>query len=64
MRTNRRLPVIAKTPVNGRAAPDPSAWLANIGTGFGILAFGVLWFVFLRGLTALGRLLMVWHFYI
>ena len=64
MSTNRRLPVIVKTPVDRRAVSDPSAWLASLGTGLGILAFGAVWFVFLRGLTALGRLLMVWHFYI
>jgi hypothetical protein len=38
--------------------------LASLGTGLVILAFGSVWFVFLRGLTALGRMLMVWHFYI
>jgi hypothetical protein len=56
--------MILKTPINRRAESDPWAWLTGVGTGVGILAFGAVWFVFLRGLTALGRLLMVWHFYI
>jgi hypothetical protein len=64
MSTNRRLHVNLKAPVGRRIEFDPSAWLAGIGTGLGILAFGAVWFVFLRGLTALGRLLAVWHFYI
>jgi hypothetical protein len=61
MIANRRLHVVA-TPVSRKAESGPSALLASIGTGLVILAFGGAWFVFLRGLTALGRMLMVWHF--
>jgi hypothetical protein len=64
MSANRKLHVILKTPVSRRAEFDPSAWLAGIAAGLGILAFGAAWFVFLRGLTALGRMLMFWHFQI
>jgi hypothetical protein len=61
---NRRVHVAVHAPVSRKAASDPSALLASLGTGLVILAFGSVWFVFLRGLTALGRMLMVWHFYI
>jgi hypothetical protein len=44
------------------ATPDRSVTMVSVRTGFGILAFGVVWFAFLRGLTALGRILMVWQF--
>jgi hypothetical protein len=64
MSTNRRLHADLKAQAGRRIEFDPSAWLAAVGTGLGILAFGAVWFVFLRGLTALGRLLAVWHFYI
>ena len=63
MSANRRLHVV-KTLVGRNAESDPSASLETIGTGIVILAFGVVWFLFLHGLTALGRMLMVWHFYI
>jgi hypothetical protein len=59
---NPRVHVALQAPVSRKA--DPSALLASLGTGLVILAFGSVWFVFLRGLTALGRMLMVWHFYI
>jgi hypothetical protein len=36
--------------------------LAIISTGLVILAFGGVWFLFLRGATALGTMLMLWHF--
>ncbi len=55
---------VAKARVSRWADPDPSPLMAGLGTGLVILAFGSVWFVFLRGLTALGRMLMVWHFYI
>jgi hypothetical protein len=45
-----------------KAKPDRSVMMVGVTTGFGILAFGVVWFAFLRGLTALGRILMVWQF--
>ena len=61
---NRRVHVAVEAPVSPKAASDPSALVASLGTGLVILAFGSVWFVFLRGLTALGRMLMVWHFYI
>jgi hypothetical protein len=51
-------------PVGRKAGAGPSALLVSIGTGLLIVTFGAVWFVFLRGLTALGRMLMVWHFYI
>jgi hypothetical protein len=51
-----------RTPVGRKADADPSALLMSIGTGLLIVTFGAVWFV--RGLTALGRMLMVWHFYI
>jgi hypothetical protein len=63
MIANRRLRIVA-TPFSRKAESEPSALLASIGTGLVILAFGAAWFVFLRGLTALGRMLMVWHFYV
>jgi hypothetical protein len=64
MTANRSRHIVVKTQVSRKAEPDPSAWLVSINTGLVILAFGAAWFVFLRGLTALGRMLMVWHFYI
>jgi hypothetical protein len=64
MIANRRAQVAVEAPVSRKAESDPSALLASLGTGLLILAFGSVWFVFLRGLTALGRMLMVWHFYI
>ena len=64
MTANRRLQAVVRMPVGRKAGADPSPLLASIGTGLLIVAFGAVWFVFLRGLTALGRMLMVWHFYI
>jgi hypothetical protein len=60
----RKLQVAAKTEVSRKVDSDPSALVASLGTALGILAFGLVWFVFLRGLTALGRMLTVWPFYI
>ena len=60
----RKLQVAAKTLVGRKAEADPSALVASLGTVLGILAFGLVWFVFLRGLSALGRMLTVWPFYI
>jgi hypothetical protein len=62
MIANRRLHFAVNTLVGRKAETDPSAWLLSVGNGLVILAFGAAWFVFLRGLTALGRMLMVWHF--
>jgi hypothetical protein len=62
MTANRRLQAVLRTPVGRKADADPSALLMSIGTGLLIVTFGAVWFV--RGLTALGRMLMVWHFYI
>jgi hypothetical protein len=56
MMTERDLDIARK------AKPDRSVMMESVRTGFGILAFGVVWFAFLRGLTALGRILMVWQF--
>ena len=56
MMTERNLDIARK------ASPDRSVMMASVRTGFGILVFGVVWFAFLRGLTALGRILMVWQF--
>ena len=64
MTANRRLQVVVKTPVSRKAEADPSALLASIGTGLVIVTFGAVWFAFLHGLTALGRMLMIWQFYI
>jgi hypothetical protein len=64
MTANRRLQVAVKTLVGRRADADPSALLVSLGTGLLIVTFGAVWFVFLHALTALGRMLMVWHFYI
>jgi hypothetical protein len=64
MTANRRPQAVARTPLGPKAEADPSAWPVSIGTGLLILSFGVVWFVFLHGLTALGRMLMVWHFHI
>jgi hypothetical protein len=60
----RKLQVAAKTEVGRKVDSDPSALVASLGTALGVLAFGLVWFVFLRGLTALGRMLTVWPFYI
>lgn len=57
-----RIQRIAMKTVGRKPESDPSAWLAGVGNGVVILAFGAAWFVFLRGLTAVGRMLMVWHF--
>jgi hypothetical protein len=62
MTENRRRQFVVKTQVSRKAEADASAWLVSINTGLLILAFGAAWFVFLRGLTALGRMLLVWHF--
>jgi hypothetical protein len=62
MTANRRRQLVVKAQVSRKAEPDSSAWLVSINTGLVILASGAVWFVFLRGLTALGRMLMVWHF--
>jgi hypothetical protein len=59
MATKRNL---VETSVSGKTEPDPSVLLAIISTGLVILAFGGVWFLFLRGATALGRMLMLWHF--
>jgi hypothetical protein len=64
MTANSRVQIALKTPVDRKVDPAPSLLLASLGTALAILAFGAVWFVFLRGLTALGRMLMVWHFYI
>ena len=64
MTANSKVQIALKTPVDRKVDPAPSPWLASLATGLAILAFGAVWFVFLRGLTALGRMLMVWHFYI
>jgi len=48
--------------VGRKNEPDPPALLASINNGLMILAFGGAWFVFLQGLTALGRVLKVWPF--
>lgn len=62
LRHDRKPQVVVKTRVSRKAEPDASARLVSINTGLVMLAFGAAWFVFLRGLTALGRMLMVWHF--
>jgi hypothetical protein len=62
MTANRRRQVVVKTQVSRKAEADPSAWLVSINTGLLILTFGAAWLVFLHGLTALGRMLLVWHF--
>jgi hypothetical protein len=62
MTANPGLHAAGETPVSRKAESDPPALLAAIGTGLAILAFGAVWFAFLRGLTALGRMLMIWHF--
>jgi hypothetical protein len=61
---NRRQQAVLRPRLGQKAESDPSALLAVVGTGLAMLAFGAVWFAFLRGLTALGRLLTVWHFYI
>jgi hypothetical protein len=62
MTANPRLHAVAETPVSRKVESHPPALPGAIGTGLVILAFGAVWFVFLRGLTALGRMLMIWHF--
>jgi len=68
MTANSKAQIALKNPADRKVDPAPSPWLASLGTGLAtglaILVFGAVWFVFLRGLTALGRMLMVWHFYI
>lgn len=76
MTANSKVQIALKTPVDRKVDPAASPLPASLGAGLGaglgtglgtglaILAFGAVWFVFLRGLTALGRMLMVWHFYI
>jgi hypothetical protein len=61
MPTKQNLQAV-ETTVSRKTEPDPSALLASINNGLMILAFGGAWFVFLQGLTALGRVLKVWHF--
>jgi hypothetical protein len=62
MTANPRLHAVAETPVSRKVESHPPALLGAISTGLAILAFGAVWFAFLRGLTALGRVLMIWHF--
>jgi hypothetical protein len=62
MTANPRLHAVAETPASRKVESHPPALPGAIGTGLAILAFGAVWFVFLRGLTALGRMLMIWHF--
>jgi hypothetical protein len=62
MSASRRLYIVGKALVGRKAESEPSALLMAIGTGLVILTFGAVWFVFLRGLTAVGRMLMLWHF--
>jgi hypothetical protein len=62
MTANPGLHAVAETPVSRKVESHPPALPGAIGTGLVILAFGAVWFVFLRGLTALGRMLMIWHF--
>jgi hypothetical protein len=52
MATKRNL---VETSVSGRTEPDPSVLPEIISTGLLILAFGGVWFLFLRGATALVR---------
>jgi hypothetical protein len=61
MATKQNLQVV-ETSIRRKNEPDPPALLENINTGLMILAFGGAWFVFLQGLTALGRVLKVWPF--
>jgi hypothetical protein len=62
MTANLGLHAVAETPASRKVESDPPALPGAISTGLVILAFGAVWFVFLRGLTALGRMLMIWHF--
>ncbi len=65
MRTMRRNLRIMETRVeNQRAESDQSPLLTILGIGLIIFAFGGVWFLLLRGLTALGRMLLLWHFQI
>jgi hypothetical protein len=61
MATKRNLQV-TETSVSRKNMLDPPALFASINTGLMILVFGGAWFMFLQGLTALGRVLKVWHF--
>ena len=61
MATKQNLQVV-ETSVRRENEPDPPALLESINSGLMILAFGGAWFVFLQGLTALGRVLKVWPF--
>jgi hypothetical protein len=56
MMTERNLDIARK------ASIDRSVMMVSVRTGFRLLVFGAVWFAFLRGLTALGRILMVWQF--
>ena len=51
-----------QTSVSRKNLPDPPALLASINNALMILVFGGAWFMFLQGLTALGRMLKVWPF--
>jgi hypothetical protein len=62
MTANPGLHAVGETPASRKVESHPPALPGAIGTGLAILAFGAVWFVFLRGLTALGRMLMIWHF--
>jgi hypothetical protein len=61
MATKQNLRVV-ETSVSRKDLPDSPPLLARINNGLMILAFGGAWFMFLQGLTALGRMLKVWHF--
>jgi len=56
MMTERNLDIARK------ARPDRSVMMVSVRSGFGLLVFSAVWFAFLRGLTTLGRILMVWQF--
>ncbi len=61
MATKQNMRVV-ETSVSRRNEADQPALLASINNGLMILAFGGAWFMFLQGLTALGRVLKVWPF--
>jgi hypothetical protein len=61
MATKQNLQVV-ETSASRKNLPDSPALLASINTALMILVFGGAWFMFLQGLTALGRMLKVWPF--
>ena len=60
----RNLRIVETRVEDRRVESDQSPLLTILGIGLIIFAFGGVWYLLLRGLTAFGRMLLLWHFHI